>query len=174
MFIFTNSSYPGLASQIPAAVQPIASSLNFGDINLHTGTTFNLNLHGLNRSNTSVPSELMPFAPDVFWQDQQNSKIKYKADGNVDTSCGSMDSPCLNSGMASSNTPSMTLQASPQTNLYGVVYQPRGSWITMQGSGGINSPAVFVTGAMSLQGSASLTMLNSRDQLLKKSVVLIE
>jgi hypothetical protein len=67
---------------------------------------------------------------------------------NIDiTTCGSghtLDNPCTNTAMANSSTPAMTLQAHPNDSLYGMVYQPRGSWLTMQGNGNITSPTIFV------------------------------
>ena len=55
-----------------------------------------------------------------------------------------------------------------------MIYQPRGAWTTLQGNGNIISPTIFVTGSMSFQGDADLKMLNSRDSLKKRQVVLIE
>ena len=68
----------------------------------------------------------------------------------------------------------MTLQAHPNSALYGLVYQPRGAWMTLQGNGNIYSPTIFVTGAFSMQGGADLVMTNSRDTLKRRVVVLIE
>jgi hypothetical protein len=55
-----------------------------------------------------------------------------------------------------------------------MVYQPRGSWLTMQGNGNITSPTIFVTGAINLQGGADLKLINERDSLKKRIIVLIE
>jgi hypothetical protein len=97
---------------------------------------------------------------------------------NIDiTTCGSghtLDNPCTNTAMANSSTPAMTLQAHPNDSLYGMVYQPRGSWLTMQGNGNITSPTIFVTGAINLQGGADLKLINERDSLKKRIIVLIE
>jgi hypothetical protein len=93
------------------------------------------------------------------------------------TTCGgghSLDSPCTNAALASSDTPGMHLQAHPNVSLYGSVYQPRGAWLTLQGNGSISSPLVFITGAVSLQGGADLVMLNNRDQLRRSMVALVE
>lgn len=183
IFIFTNPSYPGLSGNYPPALVSASSVLNsfgYGDVNLQAGNnpTIGINLHGLNVTSVNVPSELKTFAPAVFWQDQGNSRVKYTSTGNIDTtSCGaghSLDNPCTNSSMANSSTPGMTLQAHPNTQMYGLVYQPRGSWVTFQGHGGISAPTMFVTGTLSLQGGASLQLLQSRDALKKRMVVLIE
>jgi hypothetical protein len=68
----------------------------------------------------------------------------------------------------------MTLQAHPNTSFYGMLYQPRGAWMTLQGNGNIISPTMFVTGSIAFGGGADLKMLNSRDSLKKRMVVLIE
>jgi Flp pilus assembly protein TadG len=183
IFIFTDPNYPGLSGNYPPALSnapSILNSLGLSDVNLQAGNNpaIGINLHGLNVTNVNVPSDLKPFAPTVFWQDQRNSRVKYTSTGNIDTtSCGtghSLDNPCTNSNMTSSSAPGMTLQAHPNTQIYGLVYQPRGSWVAFQGSGSITSPSVFITGALGLQGGASLQLLNSRDALKKRIVVLIE
>ncbi len=38
----------------------------------------------------------------------------------------------------------------------------------------MTAPTIFITGALSMQGGATLQLLNSRDQLKKRIVVLIE
>ena len=48
------------------------------------------------------------------------------------------------------------------------------SWLTMQGNGNITSPTIFVTGAINLQGGADLKLIDKRDSLKKRIVVLIE
>lgn len=126
----------------------------------------------------NVPDKLKPFATAVFCQDQRNSRVKYTSDGYIDTtSCGTghtIDDPCTNSAYANCSTPGMTLQARPNLELYGVVYTPRGSSVTLQGHGNLNSPTILATGAMSFQGGADLRMLDSSDSLHQRIVVLIE
>jgi putative Flp pilus-assembly TadE/G-like protein len=182
IFIFTDPTYPGLAGHYPPALAGTAvlSSLQLRDINLQAGNNpdIGINLHGLNVANSNVPTDLKSFAPSVFWQDQRNSRVTYDSNGNIDTtSCGgghSIDNPCTNTSMASSSAPGATLQAHPGVQLYGLIYQPRGAWMTLQGGGSISSPLMFVTGALSLQGSASLTALQDRDQLHVRQDSLIE
>jgi hypothetical protein len=183
IFIFTDPNYPGLSGNYPPALSNNPSILNsfvLSDVNLQAGNnpSVGINLHGLNVSSANLPSNLKPFAPAVLWQDQRNSRVKYTSTGNIDTtSCGSghtIDDPCTNSSMASSSAPGMTLQAHPNTSLYGMVYQPRGAWMTFQGHGSMNAPTIFISGALAMQGGATLQLLNSRDQLKKRIVVLIE
>jgi hypothetical protein len=52
--------------------------------------------------------------------------------------------------------------------------QLRGAWMTFQGHGGMNAPSIFITGALGMQGNATLRLLDSLDQLKKRIVVLIE
>jgi hypothetical protein len=68
----------------------------------------------------------------------------------------------------------MKLQAHPNMALYGLVYQPRGAWMTLQGNGNIYSPTIFITGALSMQGGADLLMTNTRDSLKRRVVALVE
>jgi hypothetical protein len=183
IFIFTDPNYPGLAGNYPPALSSHTSTLNsfvMQSVYLQAGNTdaIEINLHGLNVTSPNVPSELKPFSPAVFWQDQRQSRVSYTSSGYIDkTSCGSghdIDNPCTNSSMANSDVPGMNLQAHPNTNLYGLVYQPRGAWMTLQGNGNINSPTMFVTGAMNFQGGADLRMLDAREAVKKRLVVLIE
>jgi Flp pilus assembly protein TadG len=180
IFIFTDPNYPGLSGNTPPAINNgMMNTFGLSDVYLQAGNNADveINLHGLNVDNTNVPSNLKPFAPAVFWQDQRNSRVKYTSDGYIDsTSCGSghtIDNPCTTS-LTSSTIMGANLQAHPNTTLYGLVYQPRGAWMTLQGNGNIYAPSIFVTGAMSFQGGADLLMTNSRDTLKRRIVVLIE
>jgi hypothetical protein len=174
IFIFTDTNYPGL--QVPAALTQIQSTLHFGDIYVQWGNHVQMNLHGLNGDSLSLPSTLKTFAPTVFWQDQRNSTVKYKADGSVDfTSCEgghSLDLPCPNTDVTVD--PSIVLQASSILDLYGLLYQPRGSAIEFQGNGHIISPLQLVTGALSLQGGPTVELLPLSNPLRRRMVALVE
>ena len=178
IFIFTDGNYPGLDGSRPTAVEAIKNSLVFGPVNLQAGNKQVLALHGLNRTSVNLPADLKDFAPTAFWQDQRNSRVKYDANGNVDfTSCGgghTIDNPCLTPGMSASTTPEFHLQAHPNTSVYGLIYQPRGAWMSLQGSGTITSPLVFITGALDLQGGADIALLNARDALRIRMATLVE
>lgn len=182
IFIFTDASNPGLDGSRPGAIEAIKSSLVFGSVELQAGDKQIVTLHGLNRTSSNVPDSgndnLKTFAPSVFWQDQRNSRVKYDGNGNVDIgSCGSghtLDSPCTNAAMANSTTPRMKLQAHPNTSLYGMIYQPRGAWMDLQGNGSIVSPMVLITGAIVMDGGCDIALLDSRDQLKRKVVALVE
>jgi hypothetical protein len=181
LFIFTDTSYPGLAGNIPPAVQTLIENtpLRFGSVNLHAGNNADVtvNLHGLNRLSNNVPEDLKDFAPTVLWQDQRNSRVKYDAEGNIDlTSCGgshTLDNPCTNN-LSDPNSPEFHLQAHPNVSFYGLIYQPRGAWLSLQGNGSITSPLVVITGALDLQGGADLAMMNARDRVRMRVAALVE
>jgi Flp pilus assembly protein TadG len=170
MFIFTDDTYPGL--QVPSAVQAIASNLHFGSVDIQTGNHNVFTLHGLNPESNAVPQNLDTFEPTVLWQDQRNSLVKYTADGNIDTSCGSIDSPCTNS--ASTVNPEMHLQAHPNLQLWGALYQPRGASLTLQGNGNLDSPVQIITGAVNSQGGPNIVLQRNNAPLKRRIVALIE
>jgi hypothetical protein len=175
LFILTDSRYPGL--EIPSLVQPVADLLNFGVADLQAGNNSSsvINLHGLNRNHPNLPEALKPFAPAVLWQDQRNSRVLYTADGQVDiSSCGAgrtLDNPCPGAG---NNAVGMHLQASPNTFLYGAIYQPRGTWLTLQGSGEVSAPLQLITGSLDVQGGPEITLIGLSDPLMRKTVALVE
>jgi hypothetical protein len=174
IFIFTDAKYPGLDVP-PDPVKSILSNLKFGDIDIQSGNQIEMNLHGLNKNATTgalLPGDLTKFAPTVFWQDQRNSTILYTADGNIDVSCGTLDSPCMNDDQTIS--PNMHIQAHPNLFLYGLFYQPRGASLTFQGHGDIQTPLQLITGALSLQGGPNITLQPISNPFTRRVVALIE
>jgi hypothetical protein len=174
LFILTDASYPGL--EVPAEVLPISDQLHFGKANLHGGNNAQtlVNLHGLNPGHPDVPEELKPYAPIVFWQDRRNSTVAYTDDGQIRTDCAAgrtLDLPC-ETGVT--ETPEMHLQATPKTHLSGAIYQPRGAWLTLQGSGTITAPVQVVTGAVDVQGGPDLMLLGVPVPLKRKVAALVE
>jgi hypothetical protein len=178
IFILTDTNYPSLVGNIPPALNSVKNSLGLGSTDLQSGNTQIINLHGLNRDSAALPSELKTFAPVAIWQDQANSRVKYDAQGNVDTtSCGgthTLNDPCTNTAMANSDTPRLKLQAHPNTSIYGVLYQPRGAWMDLQGNGSIRSSLVIVTGAMIMNGGCDVGSLDKSDTLKRRMVALVE
>jgi hypothetical protein len=178
IFVLTDASYPSLAPHVPAALNSVKGSLGFGSTELQAGNSQIVNLHGLNRDHGALPVDLKTFAPVAIWQDQRNSRIAYDSQGNVDiSSCGgghTIDNPCLNASMAYSVTPELKLQAHPNTSIYGVIYQPRGAWLDMQGNGSIVSSTVIITGSMILQGGCDVGSLDASDSLKRRVVALVE
>jgi len=181
VLIFTDANYPGLDIQIQSLpmLNAIKGQLQHGTAGFQAGNNpaSQINLHGLNADNGSLPEELKPFAPAVLWQDQANSRVKYTASGDIDlNSCGSghaIDNPCTNT-LANNQSPTLYLQATPHAHLYGLVYQPRGAWTTLQGGGGYSGPMQLVSGAINLQGGPDLTLLGISNPLKRRSVALVE
>jgi hypothetical protein len=185
IFIFTDTSYPGL--WIPSEVQPIASQLNFGVADLQAGGAAGkteMNLHGLNAAHASVPTELKTFAPVLFWQDQQNSTVQYTPGGYIDCGQSQESSPACAAGYSLDNpkttginngSPEMNLHSTPSTHLYGVVYQPRGAWVIFHGSQGqMIAPMQVITGSVSLRGGPTMSLQPLGNPIRRQVVALVE
>jgi hypothetical protein len=155
LFVFTDLNYPGL--QVPAAVQGVG--LQQGEVNISSGNNgTDITLHGLNKSSSFVAgTTLENFSRVLFWQDQANSTVKYTSQGNIDTSCGTMDSPCAQS-LTNADSPQFNLQASPIIHLRGVIYQPRGAWTTIAAGSGYSGPLQLITGAVQVKANATLNL----------------
>jgi Flp pilus assembly protein TadG len=177
ILVLTDPNYPGL--QVPAALQnapQVLNSLAQGNVQIMSGNSaqWGVDLHGLNPTDAAVPAELKPFAPTVMWQDQANTAIKYNSDGSIDTSCGSLDSPCLNSGLRNSDSTYWTIDARPNVQLWGAMYQPRGAGIAFQGHGTLTSPVQLVTGYISMQGGPTIVFQKVPNGLRRRVTALIE
>jgi len=180
IMVFTDANYPSL--YIPPAVSSISSTLVYGSVSVQMGNTSasQFNLHGLNAANGSLPDNLKPFAPTVLWQDQGNSPVKYDSNGNIDLSCGgTLDSPCANTNSevtTKGKNPSvdMALQATPGLHLYGVLYQPRGGALTMQGSGSVTTPLVIISGSLTMGGSPTVLQPLTNGGPIRRMAALVE
>lgn len=177
LFVLTDPNYPGL--QIPAALQnapAVLKNLAQGNVQITSGNSaqWGIDLHGLNPADPAVPAELRPFAPTLLWQDQANTTIKYNPDGTIDTSCGSLDSPCLNSNLKNSNSTWWTIDARPNVQLWGALYQPRGAGIFFQGHGTLTAPVQIVTGYISMQGGPTINLQKVPNGLRRRVAALIE
>jgi len=177
LFVLTDTHYPGL--QIPSALANTPSVLNNlaqGNVVIQSGNSSNwgIDLHGLNPSSTDVPPELKPFSPTLLWQDEANTTIKYNPDGSIDTSCGSLDSPCLNTNLKSTDSTYWTIDANPNVQLWGALYQPRGAGIFFQGHGTLTAPMQIVTGYISMQGGPSIVLSKVPNGLRHRVTALIE
>jgi hypothetical protein len=145
--------------QVPSAVSAISSQLSAGQVNLTSGNNgTSITLHGLNSDSTLVQgANLDKFGNVLTWQDQANSTVKYTSQGNVDSSCGSMTSPCTTT-LTNRTSPQLNLQASPNINLNGVIYQPRGAWTTITSGSGYTGPLQLITGAVQVKANAILNL----------------
>ncbi len=179
IFIFTDTNYRGgpdgtQTLQIPALVQPIASQLRQGMSGFQTGnssSTF-INLHGLNKEHPSLPEDLRLFAPIVLFQDQANSIVKYTGRGYIDTSCGQPS--CPNTSLVSVDSTQLIFQASPNLHLWGVSYQPRGTWVSMVGGGGYDAPLQLITGSINVHANSNVQLKKLDIPLVRTVVALVE
>lgn len=153
IFIFTDSNYPGLP--VPPIIQNLGLTLpqaRAGVTSLGLGTQ--VVLHGLNPNSPDLPAELRKFAPALIWQDQANTTVRYKPDGNVDNSCSGT---CLQV-LAVPGSQEMIMGASswfgqPATHLWGTIYGPRQSWLTVVGllpGDTIEGPLQVITGSLQM------------------------
>jgi Flp pilus assembly protein TadG len=177
IFILTDTNYPGL--QIPPALQSapnVLNSLAQGNVQIKSGNSaqWDIDLHGLNTASGAVPAELTSFAPALLWQDQANSTIQYNPDGTINTSCGSLDSPCLNSNLKNTSSTYWTIDARPNVQLYGALYQPRGAGIFFQGHGTLTAPIQIVTGYISMQGGPTISLQKVPNGFRRRIAALIE
>jgi len=174
--------YPGLLAQINSNPLLVglasAGSLAFGPVSLLAGSDqASAAVSGLDPANVTLPANLKPFGGVVLWQDQANSPLKYLSDGNIDTSCNdqSIDNPCTKT-LANANSPGFTFQANPTAGLTGVVYQPRGAWISTQGgqNAGIQGAVQIISGAILMQGHGTISTTPPLIPLKRRVAALIE
>lgn len=177
-----NNLYPGLVTQLNSnlvlaqmATNSTNSYLAFGQTILNKSADGSGPPSGLNL-NLSDPAQaaLAPFQGVVFWQDQANSSIKYTPNGNIDVSCGDINSPCKNAYSTDPTTPNIQFYANGGTLFNGVMYQPRGSSITSFGSGTISGNLMMITGAYSGSSGASLNLSSPPIPLKRRIAALIE
>jgi len=160
IFVFASSQYPGLV--LPAAISQ--TGLSFPDVQagLMAGVEPQITLHGLNKSSSNLPAALIPYAPVLIWQDRANTTLKYTSNGLLDTSCGGI---CANI-LSVPGSQEMILMASQNggnagTNLYGTIYGPRGSWLTILGvlpGDTVAGPLQIISGALQMTLNASLNV----------------
>lgn len=195
LFIFTNGQYPnanGVAQLTPPpptwndGLTPVSwppnleKALFYGSANFQSGNNnTTINLHGLNPDASPIKgSALETFAPSLIWWDQGNSTVKHDINGNVvtDATCGgngTLDGACV-LVPADLNSTELQIGASPKVNLYGTVYQPRGTWTTMIGGGGYMGPIQLITGALKVQGNANVNLVVPEDTVEITIVALIQ
>ncbi|MGH9722179.1 MAG: pilus assembly protein TadG-related protein [Bryobacteraceae bacterium] len=158
IFIFTGSDYPGLV--VPVDLREAGISFPQARAGLLGALNPSITLHGLNRNHSSLPAELLPYAPVLIWQDRANTTLKFLADGKLDRTCGG---PCSNI-LSAPGSQEMIIAASQHgghagTNLYGTIYGPRGSWLTLVGllpGDTVAGPMQIITGALQMTLNARL------------------
>ncbi len=176
IFIFTDSNFTGL--QLPSALSKSGLTLPQVQAGIQGGLGYTAVLHGLNSGSGNLPSELSNFAPVLFWQDHANTTLKYKSDGSLDSSCGSICSNIL----SVPGSQQMILEASQSggkagVNLYGIIYTPRASWITVLGllpGDTIAGPLQIITGALQMAVDTELNLQSLPNPMTRKTVSLIQ
>lgn len=160
IFIFTSSQYPGLV--LPKALSNSGLSFPQVQAGLMAGVEPQITLHGLNASSPNLPAALTNYAPVLIWQDRANTTLKYTANGQLDVSCGGICSNIL----SVPGSQEMILMASQNggnagTNLFGTIYGPRGSWLTVLGvlpGDTVAGPLQIISGALQMTLNASLNV----------------
>jgi hypothetical protein len=158
IFIFTDKNYSGLA--IPSAFT--GSGLSFPEVQagLIAGVNASITLHGLNKDNANLPTELKPYAPVLIWQDRANTTLQYQANGFLDRSCGGVCSHILSvPGSQQMIVTAGQISGNPATNLYGTIYGPRGTWLTIVGilpGDTVAGPLQIISGALQMTINATL------------------
>jgi hypothetical protein len=164
--------YPNLLTQINSNELLVAAAeagtLAFGQVTVANGPK--VNVSGIDPTSPSIPQNLIPFGGIVMWQDQANSTVKYLPDGNIDLSCGGINSPCPK---AVAN-PVLSVQALGNLGFTGTIYQPRGAWINV-GPGTLRGNLQVITGAVTGGGGVNLAPpANINLRLRRRVVALIE
>jgi len=99
-----------------------------------------------------------------MWQDQHNSFVRYTQGGQIDTGCSppnnTIDTPCTQTPNVPNvaSTPQLSIWASPFAHYQGAIYQPRGAWTALGGSGSYSGPLMIITGALNLSGGPNVTL----------------
>jgi len=175
VFVFTNTDYPGLYVPSALASSGIAGQLDFGWVDIQTGNNSDsgMNLHGLNRDfSAGLPDGLREFTPTLFWWDQNNSNVAYDSQGNPVYNNNNPADPVLNTDP--NRDPFMRLLAGTNTDLYGLLYMPRGTYLDFQGNPGMESPLRIITGSLNMGGDSSLIMSPTAPFAYVTQIALIE
>jgi hypothetical protein len=166
------NTYPGLGTQLstlPLVQQKLLTASGFGynSSNLQAGTqTQSPFLHGIDptnptiqnltdtNTNVSSPSKLGDYGNIVIWQDQRNSDVTYSTPDGIPST--------VKSPQWGANLPLFSYSGSLNSVLYGVLYQPRGAWLDLQGGGGAigSNRTQIVTGGLVLGGSQLISFGN--------------
>ena len=162
MFILTDPGYPGLAAQIgiSGVSGAWAAGLRFGVMEFAYGNKGSITLSGLKAAVGGVPASLAPYNGILIWQDRRNSNVKMDPNTAIpDCSSGS----CVNTALLNPGSPAMFFSRKGDTLLDGVIYQPRGAWVSVKGLKGegacdkgkyqmFRGPIQIITGMLKMEG----------------------
>ena len=186
MFVFTapQASYPGLNTQMTAftELQTAAArgALGQGYINLKAGNSSSFDLRGYVKGDG--PAILDDYNGVLMWQDRKNSTVKYNANGtygcagpNYVTGCTKSSGELITDGvLTGSNRMIIDATANFGTGANGVLYQPRGTWLSKQGNGDLSGGLQIITGALEIGGGGDITLNTPGNPLLSFLAALIE
>ncbi len=156
IFIFTAPGYPGLDTQLNAFPElgQISTLVWQGNVDIKGGTGTSMVLNGLLKG--ASPTEYDRYSGFLFWQDRRNSVVEYNPDGTIANAPATASQ--MSANRATLDSPRMGLYASTSSlALSGVIYQPRGAWIDLQG-GSSGTPVQIITGAVIMGGGGDLLL----------------
>ncbi len=164
-FIFTDQHYPGLTSPPTRLSTSTAyQTMKQGETGFKSGNNqqVSFTLDGLNQAGAGFPTDLKPYNGVVMWQDRRNSSVLYDTDGTYGCAapylnCTKTNQNLITDGVASGSQ-GMFIAAGASTVIRGVIYQPRGSWVTLQGSPGMSAALQLISGAIKVQGSGTVNL----------------
>ena len=115
-----------------------------------------------------------------MWQDRRNSSVLYHSDGSGKYGCAAPFLNCsktaaqaITDGVVNGSR-GMFIAAGATTVISGVIYQPRGSWVTIQGSPGMSAALQLISGAIKVQGSGTVNLTPVTSGLPLSIVGLVE
>jgi hypothetical protein len=187
IFIYTNPTYESAAGNLSAPSALSGITFSYGESGFKSSSSDNssFSLHGLDPAN--APADLQSWAPFLLWQDRGDSTVAYyAATGQIQLPANGACPPGLSTEAGSGpdvacsvtppypKAPQMNLQATPNKNIQGAIYQPRGAWLNLQGSGNIPGNLQIITGALNVEGGGSVALGGLAAPITILATVLIE
>lgn len=183
VFIFTDQRYPGLTlPPTRLSTSTAFQAMRQGTSGFKSGNnqSVSFTLDGLNEAGAGFPSNLKDHNGVMMWQDRRNSSVLYHSDGTGKYGCAAPYLDCTKTNQQMTNdgvvngSRGMSIAAGSSTVIRGVIYQPRGSWLTIQGSPGMNAALQLISGAIKVQGSGIINLNPVRSGLQLSVVGLVE
>jgi len=177
MFIFTDPTYSGLAPQdTDGQLSAAGASLHFGSVSDKSGNTQTFSLNGYNPRASTAPTDVL--SPDyngfLFWQDRNNSTVKYNADGSFNCAAPYNGTDCAKT-LSPSDSEVMELNShANMAGTTGILYQPRGSLFNWHGGSNASGAFQVITGAIKAGGGGNLTLTSPSIPLVRTINALIE
>lgn len=186
LFVFTDPRYaPLVQSGSQNAMQYMDSTTltnlkqGVGGFKSGNNQSVSFTLDGLRQGGAGFPASLNGFNELVMWQDRRNSSVMYKPDSgefdcvapfvNCTKSSAQMDADGVVSGSRE-----LFIAAGANTVIRGAIYQPRGAWTTLGGSGGMTSALQLMTGALKVAAGGSVNLNTVTEGVPITRVALVE